>query len=307
MSSPCNPLSPDAYKWWLTLPLVSPYAFRWIPANDPRVQPASGDLFFVKEASPSATSGNGAIIHFGDQRLGQNTPFGKWHHVSITVNGELAVPVADAPPEPPEIQSTGNFASLLKARITLGMGAARVREFEFDIGAGVEFDVAAYSVNKIELLVPDPRVVIPGEPPPVGDDPGPLQLGTVLTPTVYFTTQSGRQHNPLTYTVPVVLSAAAPGWIIPRVRDSVFISAGTDEFQDLAGGAFLDFLYVPGGLREATFGPFPPFFVLDTIALPAGSTRFPQTIIPGNANAFAVRRAFESADTVINVVQILNV
>ena len=307
MNARCNPLSPDAYKWICYLPIFSVYAYQWIPANQPTI-PESGDLLFVKEASPSNTSGNGAIIHFGTQWIGQNAVMGKWQHVSIHVNGELALPVGSPEPPPHVVQSTGNRSSALKARITLGMGAARIREFEFDIGAGVEFDVACLAINKLELLVPDMRVDIPVEPPPVGEDPGPLQLATVLTPAIYFTTISGRQHNPLTYTVPVVMSADAPSWLIPRVRDSVAITGGTDEAGLLAGGIIVDFVYVPGGVQQTTSGPpFPPFFVLDQVALPPGSTRIPQTLIPGNANAFIIRRTFETDDNVVNLVQVLNV
>jgi len=310
----CNPLSPDSYLYLVRVPLVSPYAFRWV-LQEPRT-PELGSLTFVKDSSPSAPhSGNASILHMGDERVAQNSPFGKWQHISMSVDGEVAHPVDESVLSPSAIRTRGSRSSLLKARLTLAMGTSRVRYIDFDVSAGVEFDVAAYSVQKIEVLVPDPRVDIPNEPDPIGDDPGPLQLETLLRSSVYFTLGSARQHNPLTYTVPVILAGEAQAsWLIPRVADSVDVTGGIDAIAADGATVMLDFVYVPdwatapNGVAEVLFGPpFPPFFVLDTVVVPTGSSRFPRTTIPGNANAFLVRRTIESDDTYVSVVQILNV
>ena len=300
----CNPLSPDAMKYIVRVPLVSAYAFEWIKANNPR--DGIGDsVDFVKSLTTNRRN-NGAIIHEGNERVAQNSPYGKWHHVSIEVDGELMLDAAAALPEPPQIQSLGNLSSILKARITLDLGNARVRTFDFDIGAGVEFEVAAYNVQEIEVLIPDPRVNIPFEPPVGGSDPGPQQLATVLTSTVYFTTYSGRQHNPLVYTTPVVLTVNDAVWFVPRVSDSIELSGGVDDIAVAAGDVIVDFIYVPRQLRAVTPTAPPAFFILDQIALEAGSSRFPRVLIPGNANAFRVRRAFGTPSTTVNLIQVLN-
>lgn len=306
---PCNPLNPDAMKVIVRSPIASPYAYRWILANDRRL--ALGDsVDFVAEPQTIAQTLNGAQIATGTDHVTANQPYGKVHHVSIAVDGELLDPIGSEIRQPPEVSALGNRSSLLKARITLGMGNARIRKFDFDIGAGVEFDVKAYKIKNIEVLIPDPRVPILNAEllvPPPSQPEG--QLSTLLTTTTYFTTIATGQHNPLTYTVPLILAGEEQAsWMVPRVADSVAVTGGVNAFDDAAsGGVIVDFIYVTGGLREVVFGPpFPNFSILDQVALPAGSSRLPHTLIPGNANAFLVRRTFETASTLVNVVQVLN-
>ena len=293
----CNPLTPDAYKYLVRIPLVSAFAFQWILANQGRLD--LGDSVDYIKALVATRGANGAVIHAGTERLGQNAPFGKWHHISIEVDGELLYDATTDPRlEASEVQSTGNRSSLLKARITLDLGNGRQRDFDFDIGAGVEFDVACYAVSKLEVLIPDPRVAVPNDPPPVPPPAVALQSATVLTSTIYLATQQSHVAQPLTYTVPLIIANDPGAAFVPRVPDSVEVTGGTDEFIATAGGAIIDFLYRPGGLRQVEYATSPrapaSFFVLDQIALPAASTRFPRVLIPGNANAFRVRRTFLS-------------
>lgn len=309
----CNPLSPDATKYIVRSPLASPGAFRWILPNQPRSANPIGGVDYVASSMPTRRA-NGAIIHDGSQGVAQNGLYGKWHHVSIEVDGELMIDAALPPPDPPAVQDAkGNQSSLLKARIRLGMGNSRVREFDFDIGAGVEFDVACYSVLSIEVLIPDPEEGGSFDPPFTDESGVPitapaLQLATVLSPTVYYTTYSGRQHNPLTYTTPTLLDATNPVWLIPRVSESVAITGGINAIAAAGSTVLVDFVYVPSLLSEVLPGStgFPPFFILDTVAVPTGSSRIPQSLIPGNANAFLVRRTIETTSTLVNVVQVLN-
>jgi hypothetical protein len=302
----CNPLSPDAQKVLVRVPLVNPGAFRWILANDPRDEIADEVSFL--HAPTTTRGGNGALIHSGTERLAQNPPLGKYHYVSIEVDGEIAYDIGEAPVfepllQPPVVQSTGNRSSLLKARITLDMGTGKQRKFDFDIGAGVEFSVAAYAISKIEVLIPDPRVSIPAEPSPEGDT-GPFQLATVLTTTAYFTQQSARQKNPLTYTVPAALNVNLTEFFVPRVADSVAIEAGAFEGTSIV----VDFLYVPPGFREASYTAPASYYVLDSAQPPTATSRIPRTLIPGNANAMRVRRTGGPAGSqVVNLIQVLNV
>lgn len=301
MSGLCNPLSPDAQKVLVRVPLVSPYAFQWILANNPR-DDIGDNVIFVHEPRAVDLGLNGAVIHTGTERLAQNPPLGKWHHVQIDVPGELATAADTEPPEPPEVQSTGNRSTLLKARITLDLGTARQRQFDFDIGAGVEFDVACYAVSRVEVLIPDPRVAIDNAPPPEGQA-GPFQLSTVLTTTIYWQLYGRSPIQPLTYTVPAV--AAEGTLFVPRQPTAVAITGGIDAVAAAAGEVVVDFLYVPDGFRQAQYSAPASFFVLDQVAIPAGSSRFPRTVIPGNANAFRVR--FEGgAATQASLIQVLS-
>ncbi len=296
----CNPLSPDAYKYIVRVPLVSVYAFQWVLANQP--DDGNGSSVDYVKSQRTTRRNNGAVIHEGTERLAQNTPMGKWHHVSIEVAGELMTDVDTEVLEPPLVQSTGNKSSLLKGRITLDMGNARIRKFDFDIGAGVEFDVVCYSVQKIEVLIPNPLVEIPAEPEAGGTITGPQQTATVLTTTVYMTHGSCCSQQPLSHTTPLFLvSAGDDTWFVPRTADSIEIAAGTTS-DDIV----IDFIYVPTGFRDASQVAPTGFFILDNI-LPGllMPTRVAQVPIPGNANAYRVR--LTGATTFVNLVQILNV
>lgn len=303
----CSPLSPDAYVYLVRLPLASPYATEWIVANDPRLG-LGDDVVYVDQPGTPKLSGNGGVIHFGDQGLAQNPPMGKFHYVSLAVGGELMLPVDEAPPNAATVRSAGGRSSILKCRATLGLGNARVDAFDFDIGAGTEFTIAAYAINKLEVLVPDPRVDIPDALPPVGDDPGPLQLATVLTATVYQTQQSPiGQHSPLTYGVPVILSANNTQAFVPRVPKSQQITAIVDEIDAAAAGVTVEFIAVPGGLLATSYVAPPTYFVVGQATLRPSESVIPQTMIPPTANAYRVTRTFGTDETLVNLIQILNV
>ncbi len=306
---PCNPLTPDARKVIVRSPLVtSPYTFRWIRPNE-QTEGSIGSVDYVKVPGPQANRLNGATIHDGTERIAQNPPMGKWHHISISVDGEIMIDAELPPPNPPQVVApAGNLSSLLKARITLAMGTGRMRTFDFDIGAGVEFAVACYAVNVLEVLIPDPTLSVPNAPAAQGSPPVAFQLASVITPTIYFTVVGHKERHPLTYTVPTVLSADPNDeFFIPRVADSIEIEVGVDETQAGADGLIVDFLYVNPVLPVATYTPPASFFVLDSVGLAGSSRRIPRTLIPGNANAFRLRRTFATDETVVGLIQVLNV
>lgn len=292
----CSPLTPDAYKVIVRVPLVSPYAFRWMLGNDPR-DDVSDTITYVRDPSTVGKLGlNGAVIHQGTERLFANPASGKYHHVSVSVDGEVAYPLSVEELQPPQVQSVGNRSSLLKARITLDLGNARRRTIDFDIGAGVEFTVSCYSISSLEVLIPDPRVEIPNELGPQGDQ-GPFQLATVLTSTIYFTQWSSGPKNPLTYTVPLSFGGTITEAFVPRAADSVLVTAGTTPGSAVS----VDFLYVPPGFREVAYAAPTSYYILDSVTLLPGQSRLQETTIPGNTNAYRVR-----GDSFVNIVQILN-
>ena len=307
---PCNPLTPDARKVIVRSPLVtSPYTFRWIRPNE-QAEGNIGTVDYVKVPGPQAQRLNGAVIHDGTPRIGQNPPMGKWHHVSIAVNGELLIDAELPPPNSPDVVApAGNLSSLLKARIRLAMGTGRERTFDFDIGAGVEFDVACYAVNLLEVLIPDPTLEVPNAPIAQGSPPAAFQLASVITPTIYFTPQLPEGfRQPLTYTVPTVLSADPnDNFFIPRVAGAIEIEVGVNDTQAAVDGLIVDFLYVPPVVPVATFVAPASFFLLDSVGLAASSRRIPRILIPDTANAFRLRRTFADDDTIVNFIQVLNV
>ncbi len=305
MTAPCNPLTPDAQKALVEVPEVNPFAFQWILANNRRDDDVGSNVTFVKAPRSLHQGLNGAVIHMGTERLAQNPPLGKWHHVSMDVAGELMTDAGATPPATSDVQSIGNRSSLLKARITLDMGTGRQRDFDFDIGAGVEFDVACYAVSKIEVLIPDPRVAIPTDPPFQPTLPT-QQLSTVLTSTIYFLLYGTHQRAPVTYTVPAIITGAPGDMFIPRQPDAVALSFCVDSVAVLAGDFTVDFIYVAGGLPQATYVAPGAFTVVSQVSTPAGFSCVPQTLIPGNANAFRVRRFDGALSPRLSIIQVLN-
>lgn len=314
----CNPLSPDIRKVRVRSGLASPYTFRWVlpaialPTTPPT--PPIGAVDFLSGANVTANrvqGAHGATIHDGNARIAQNPPLGKWQHVTFEVDGELMTPLEDPPLLASAIQGHGNRATLLKARIHLGLGTGRVRSFDCDIGAGVEFDVAAYQINGIEVLIPDPSddATPPITPTPVGQTPLDRKIETVITVGAYFTAGSPQGfRQPLTYTVPVVLAAnMQQNFFVPRVAGALEIEAMADEQQAAADGLIIDFIYVLDQLAEATFTAPPTFFVLSSVSTPGGSHQIPRTLIPDQCNAFRIRRTFAGNDTGASFIQVLNV
>ena len=303
----CNPLTPDSREVIVRSPLVtSPYTFRWIRPNE-RTEGDLGTVDYVKTPGTVTQRLNGATIHDGTNRVGQNPPLGKWHHVSIAVNGEIMIDAELPRPEAPAVVApAGNLSSLLKARIRLAMGTSRERTFDFDIGAGVEFDVACYAVQVLEVLIPDPNLVVAGAPVAQGSPPAAFQLASVLTPTIYFTSLRPEGfRQPLTYTVPTVIPGAAD-FFIPRVAGAIQIEVGVDDILAAVDGLVVDFLYVPPVLPVATFTAPTSFFLLDSVGLAASSRRIPRILIPDTANAFRLRRT-GGDETIVNFIQVLNV
>ena len=305
-------LTPDARMNRVRSGRASPYTFRWVLANQRGQGVATvGAVDWVSGRAQSFIGADGARIHDGTSRLAQNTPIGKWHHVSVEVDAEVFTPLDEAPLNPTQIRQQGNRSSLLKARIEVALGTARIRTFDFDIGSGVDLDVAAHAINWIEVLVPDPAEDArpPSDPQPVGAALGERKIESVLTTTAYFTTGSPAQRQPLTYTVPVYLSNGNQETImyLPRVSASIEVELVTDEQQAAADGIIVDFIYVPNVLPAATYIQPSSYFILSSVGLPRNSHRIPRTSIPDGCNAFRVSRLFGSDDTSSSLIQILNV
>lgn len=293
----------DAYSHFVLAPSANPYAYRWIPVATPIRDSRAGIGFISYVDSPRSIARQvGAAIHPGNNPEDERVRIEPGvHHVSISPL-ELAVPASEVNDSlPTRVKSEGNTASMLKGRITLALTNSRQRVFDFDIGAGVEFNVWAQSVQKIEVLIPDPEF------PPVVDGliPEDMQLATVLT-TAVFRCQLPVARMPLTYSIALTL-VAEPA-IVPVVAAARDVAIYTDESDVEAGGVIVEFLYVFGGIPEVVYGPIAePVAVLGTLVLPADATHIPATLIPGQTNAFRITRTLGSDETVVNVVQVLNV
>lgn len=307
----CPPPCPlqNAFKYLVYAPSANPFAYRWIPAME-RAFDLIGQVSYV-DAPRSIMGSTGAQIHPGDNMTTVDqsaTSCGIWHHISISVPGEVATPVGQEQPQAPEVQSTGNFSSMLKARIVLDLGNARQRTFDFDIGAGVEFDVKAYWVNEIKVLIPDPNDPPPSLPDVIVEDPH--QLATVLTTAVYAASVPQGYKMPLTYSQLFLLAPGdAAEVFMPVMPDAREVAFYTSESQVAAGGALLEFIYLFENLREPVFNTFAPsdFVRVGSVVLPAGASNTDRVLIPGQANAMRITRTFGSDNTAVNVVQVLNV
>lgn len=238
----------------------------------------------------------GWSLHPGDQTENPQ-PVGVWHHVSIEPREALLPPGTTIEGlDASAVESHGNRATMLKARIKLQMGNTRTRDFDFDVGAGVDFDVRAYAVHGIDALIPDP---LGGGLTPEDIVANPFALGTIFTTACYCSDTDSHGKNPLTYTQSFLIGETGLTMpVMPAARDVIVMS-------DTVGPLELDMVYVFGNpILPANAGPSAPFVVIASLTIPAGSTTSPIIPIPGNVNAFTIAGA-EGA-TQVTIVQILN-
>lgn len=306
----CNmPLSKisEAYEY-LVIGLANPFALNWVPPlqlllTDPPTP--AGEIFALGRTLPLPNMSS--AIHPGDG--GATMPGNQqWHHISIGVTGEVVFPTGEAPDGVDRLaQSSGNFSTILKARVTLMMGNSRTRRFDVDVGAGVEIDVKCRAVVAIEALVPDPTSI----PAAVPDVPA-MDFAVALVTTV-TTCNAPKVHRACaTYSQPFFLdpTASASVALMPIMPDAKEIQLYSSDATAAAGAVAGQFIYalfhVEPGVSAAgpVVGTFSP---MGAILSPAGLANTLVDVIPGNANAITVQRGAVTDNSVVNVVQILNV
>jgi len=240
----------------------------------------------------------GWSLHPGDQTENPQ-PVGVWHHVSIEPR-EAMLPVGTTIQgiDTSAIESRGNRASMLKARIKLSMGNGRTRDFDFDVGAGVEFDVRCYAVLGIDALVPDPAG---GGLVPEDIAANPFALGTIFTTAVYCGASNSHEKNPLTYTQSFIVGVGPNGLtmpVMPTAR-SVIVMINTGAPLEI------DFVYIfANPILPSNDSPTAPFVSIATLTIDGAATTSPIVPIPGNANAMVV--SSPEGQTQVTIVQILN-
>jgi hypothetical protein len=296
----CAPvLLPPSYRYIVRSLSASVWSTLWVPAAQ-RNGVIEGPGIIFSAGTRSLERQQGAEIHPGNTAIGQYAA-GVWHHVSIAVDGELRTENGVSP-DAATIDSTGWRASILKARITLMMGNSRQRSFDFDIGAGVEFDIKAQAVQSIEVLVPDPAGIV------TQPDDVTRQVNTILMSTVYCEPSAGR-HARLTYSQPFWITGAFTEWWMPVMPNASEVMLQVEDAAAAAVIARAELVDVSSGaLINPTYGPPPTvssYSVLGGVAVPPNSSSSPRVPL-GQANAIRVVVA-APAPSVVNVVQILDV
>jgi len=292
-----HPPLPSAFDYLVVAPLANPFLLRWAPPGDRLGQsPVAGSGYAQVVAPRTMPMRGGWSMHPGDQTE-NSQPVGTWHHVSIEPR-EAMLPVGTTIEgvDASAIESRGNRASMLKARIKLSMGNTRTRDFDFDVGAGVEFDVRCYAVLGIDALVPDPAG---GGLTPEDVTANPFALGTIFTTAVYCASSNSHEKNPLTYTQSFLVGETGLTMpVMPAAREVIVMS-------DTVGPLEIDMVYAfTNPILPANETPAFGFVTIATLTIPAGSTTSPIIPIPGNVNAFVVNPLEGSAQ--ITIVQILN-
>jgi hypothetical protein len=292
----------EAYEY-LVIGLANPFALRWVPVNTLIDGVPVGEIFALGRTTPIPNAAS--VIHPGD---GGHLPAGDgyvWHHISIGIDGEAIFPANAVPPNPERFaDNNGNQSTLLKARIKLSMGNSRTRQFDIDIGAGVEIDVLARSVVSIEALVPDPTSIpaaVPAELAPPG-----FTFAVALVATVTCGACC-RDKMPATYSQPFFFGLRTEtAAVMPIVRDAREIELFAGALSVVAGTPSVQgiFAYVLSSPVEPSFVLPTTFVNMGEIVSGPGFTQTPRQIIPGNANAIIVSSG--TSGGLVNVVQILN-
>ena len=294
-----HPPLPSAFDYLIVAPEANPFLLIWNPpGNRLGRNQVVGSGFSPVNRLGSITGSGGYSMHPGDQTENPQ-PVGVWHHVSVEPR-EALLPPGTSPIgiDMPAVESLGNRSSMLKARIKLQMGNTRSRDFDFDIGAGVEFDVCCYAVHGIDALVPDPA--FGGITPE--DVPNPrLTLATILTTAVYCGASKNHTKHPLTYTQSFVVGEngfTMP--VMPAAREVIFMLDSS-----AAAPVDIDMIYMFTNpiLPTNVVAPI-PFVQIASVTIPTGSSTSPIVPIPGNVNAFTISGT--DGTSIITVVQILN-
>ncbi len=305
---PSHPPLPSAFDILVVAPVANPFLLEWVPPGERRQGPivAGSGYHDVVHPRLGTSQLRGYSLHPGDQ-TNNPQPVGTWHHVSIEPR-ESYPPLGTTLAQPggidaSAVESLGNAASILKARIKLAMGNSRTRSFDFDIGAGVEFDVRCYAVLGIDVLIPNPN-----GPGGVPEDLAPYltALATIFTTTVYCSASNSHHRHPLTYTQSFTLAgeftdvAAMP--VMPAAREAQLLL----ESAAVAAGAELIFGFTPTNPIDPTvIAPVFPYVEVGSVAVPAGGSVTPLTLIPGDANVLVIRGVAGAA--LATIVQALNV
>jgi len=279
--------------------LANPFALRWIPVGTIFGGTQVGEIVALGRTVPLPNAAN--TLHPGDS--GKITgDIQHWHHISISVQGESIFPDAEIPPRPEGIVGNGHHSTLAKARITLNLDNSRTRQFDVDIGAGVEIDVKCRSVEMIQALVPDPTPIV-SIPAVLPED-----LGTPSTFFAIITTCVTTCECPQGYKMPAKYSQAfflaggdAIQWTMPVMPAAHEVEVSTAA--PLVGQAFGTFLYVLNRGLDPSIGIPTPAVPVGGFATPVGIGHTPRIIIPGNANAINVTGPAGP----LSVVQLLNV
>lgn len=309
-SFPLSALS-EAHEY-LVLGLANPFALRWVPIDTvvgiTGIGPGgtAGEIFALGRQVPILNNSN--ELHPGDGGA-KTENVGRWHHISISVEGEVIFPSA-APVDNPE-RIPGNHATILKARIKLMMANSRTRTFDIDIGAGVEIDVKCRAVVSITALVPDPSSI---------PDAIPDGLVPTLTFAVSIVTCITCAAVPQGYKMPVTYSQVF--WLgvddvnsafMPIVSDAreieLFISSTIAPIAPAvspAGSVVGDFVYVPTSQLIPSLTLPAAFAPMGEITSAPGQGQTLRSIIPGNVNGIIVANGV-GTPSAVNVVQILNV
>lgn len=307
---PClpGPAIFPAYAYVVDAPWADPLAFRWVVPNEELVSNGQtvGNVQFGEMPRTNVRINGGQINPGDNTHNGQVQSVPTWHHVSIEVDGELAYRVAEFPDGPGAEMNNANRSSMLKARIQVAMGASRVREFDFDIGAGVEFVVRGHWVNWVKALIPDPTQPPPVQPGVIVTDPHALR--TVLTTAVYCTTLPTFYKNPLTYSQAFTMGGGVTSWSMPVVADAREVMLTIDTFSPDEVIASIQFEYAFGDVSEPSYGALAvPSIDVGRVTIPINAGTSPVVPIPGQANSMRIVVPGGAPTAIANVVQILNV
>lgn len=294
-SFPLSAIS-EAYEY-MVVGAANPYLTRWVPPHTIVGGSPAGEIFPLGHTRPLPDSSSDTI-HPGDASIHGPGPV-PWHHVSIAVTHDVIYPTA-APVDAPE-QKPGNDATLLKARITLAMGNNLIRRFDFDIGAGVEFDVRCRAVMSIEALVPDPTAVPDFVPPELVD--ASFQFATSLVTCVSCGATPQGYRTPLRYSQVFFMQGEDPV-VMPIVSEAAEVLLLTNASNVAAGSVVGQFAYIYDSPIPIMFSPPTTFSPMGSLTSAPGETQV-KGDIPYNANAILIGHA--AAPARLNVIQFLDV
>jgi len=299
----CNfPLSAlsEAYEF-LVIGLANPFALRWVPVSTIFNGESAGEIFALGLLNPLLN--NADTIHPGDGGV-RTDNVGQWHHISIGVTGE-SIYLADEVPANPErfASSNGNMATILKARITVSLGASKTRTFDIDIGAGVEIDIKCRAVMSIVALVPDPTSVPDAIPEEFAT--GERTFAVVVTTCVSCASVPQGYSMPATYSQLFFANEEGFAATMPIVSAARHIELFASSIVDVAGSVRGDFVYVLDSPVVPSITPTAFAAAGGSMSSAPGQGQTRKSIIPGNVNAIIVSAS--ATQSVINVVQMLNV
>lgn len=297
----CNmPLSAlSESQEYLVLGFANPYATNWIPATIEQV-------WALGKTTPLPNVG--AILHGGDG--GRRTDdIERWHHISISVQGEVIWRTELGRPANVDRVATsiGTPSTMLKARITLNLGNSRNREFDCDIGAGVELDVKCRSVVSVIPLVPDPDSL--PETFPENLQPG-FEFAVAVTTCVTCGTAPQGYRCPVTFTQPFFFVGTQIVGFMPVMPEAQEVQVFCIRDDPAGGTVSVGFMTVlPAGqpvpVRTA-YGPPGNFVIQSAVRSGPNLSATDRVVIPDTCNALLI--GSDSAETnSMDVVQILDI